>query len=546
MKKVVLLIVGISLCFAYSAFAQKRGGTLVGPVIVTSFIKNFNPFTQNPNANPAHGFIYETLLVYNFRQNKIEYLLSTGFEYSKDLMSITYKIRKGVKWSDGKPLTADDVVFSHEMAKKHQKVDAAGLWHGKTPKLKSVEKIDSHTVKFNLTKVDTTIEWYIPNMYIVPKHIWKDIKDPAMFKNENPVGSGVFTKIKRFNPNQVTVCRNPNYWDAPKPYVNCLRLRQFQGNDQIQAALIRGEIDWGSNFIPDIEKTYVARDPKNNHFWYPAGCTVPLHLNHAKKPLNDLKFRQAMSMALDRKNIVDLATYGYASENPHITGIGDFFKTWYNDEINKKYDYLNEYNPAAAKKLLDEAGYKDKDGDDFRDMPDGSEIKISIMVVAGWTDWVQTVQMITDQLKEVGIKAKTRSVEWGQYADGWTKGNFDAGILWSGTGVSPYRFYEPIFRSSGKGAEFQAGHGFFKPEFEALLDAYTKTGDKAEQKQIIDQLQEGFAANLPIIPIFSNPTWYQYSTKRFVGWPSEENPFVNPNFYDAGERVIMIKNIHKK
>lgn len=546
MKKVVLLLVGISLCLAYSAFAQKRGGTVVGPVITTVMIKNFNPFTQNVNKSVPGGFMYETLLVYNFRNNKIDYLLATGFEYSKDLMSITYNIRKGVKWSDGKPLTADDVVFSHKMAQKNSKVDVQGLYVTDNPKIKNIVKVDSHTVRFELTKVDTTIEWLIPLMYVVPKHIWASVKDPAEFKNENPVGSGVFTKVKRFNANQVTVCRNPHYWDAPKPYVDCLRLRQFQGNDQIQAALIRGEIDWGSNFIPDIEKTFVAKDPKNNKFWYPAGCTVPMILNNDKKPMDDLKFRQAFSMALDRKNIVDLATYGYATENPHITGIGDFFGTWYNDEINKKYDYLNQYNPKAANKLLDEAGYKDQDGDGFRDLPDGTPIKINMMVVGGWTDWVQTVQMISDQLKDVGIKGKTRTVEWGQYAEGFTKRTFDAGILWSGTGVSPYRFYEPILRSTSEGKLFEGGHGFNSPEIDALLDSYTKTGDKVEQKKIIDQLQEIFAANLPIIPIFSNPTWYQYSTKRFVGWPTAENPYINPNFYDVGDRVIMIKNIHKK
>lgn len=545
MKKLFWTLIGLSLLVAPPVMAKKRGGTVVGPVITTTFVKNFNPYTQGASTNVSPGFIYEPLLVYNFRQgDKIEYLLATGYSYSDDLMSITYNLRKGAKWSDGKPITADDAIFSLGLGQKHAGLDILGLFQGENPKVKSVEKVDDYAFKFNLSKVDTTLEWFIGGLFIVPKHVWSSVENPGMFKNENPVGSGPLTEVKRFKPQQVTVCRNPHYWGDLN--IDCLTLRQFQSNDQIQASLLRGKIDWGSNFIPDIEKTYVAKDPKNNHFWYPAGSPVAIHLNTKKKPFDNLKVRQALSMAIDRPQVVELATYGYASVNPHITGLGNFFESWYNDEINKKYDYLNKYNPEAAKKLLDEAGYKDTDGDGYRETPEGEPISIEVMVVNGWTDWVQSVQMVADYWKEVGMKTKTRTVDWGVYAEGWQKQKFHAGILWGGTGVTPYRFYEPLLHSRGFGKGFEGNHGFNSPEIDALIDGYASTGDKAKQKKIIDQLQEILAKNLPVLPLFSNPTWYQYSTKRFDGWPTEKNPYINPNFYEAGERVIMIKNIYKK
>ena len=546
-KKLGALLLGASLLMGSQAVAaEKKGGTLVGPVVTTSMVRNFNPYTQNVNRSPAPGLMYEPLLVYNFRQNKIEYRLATAFEYSDDLMSITYTIRDGAKWSDGNPFTADDVVFTFDMAKKFPAVDIAGLFVGENPKVKSVEKVGDNQVRFNLTKVNTTIEWFIPDQLIVPKHIWEKVDDPSTFKNENPVGSGPLTHVKRAQPQQQVICRNPHYWEAGKPNIDCVRLRQFQSNDQVQAALIRGEIDWGSNFIPDIEKTFVAKDPANHHFWYPAGSSVNIHLNTAKKPFDDIAVRQAFSMALDRPSIVELATYGYASENPHVTGFGDFFAQWYDDGVNAKYDYLNKYDPAAANKLLDDAGYKDTDGDGYRENKDGSPISFNIMVVNGWTDWVQSVQMTTEFLKDIGIRGKTRTVEWGQYVENWKGQKFDAGILWGDTGVTPYRFFEPMLHTRNAGQSFQANHGMTDPAYDKLLDDYAATVDPAKHREIINKLQEAVASNLMVIPVFSNPTWYQYSTKRFVGWPSAENPFINPNFYHPGERVMMVNALSKK
>ena len=548
MKKSIYFFITASLLFGTLVFAKTQGGTINGPVLTIAFIKNFNPYTQNINRCPAAGFIYEPLLVYNFRQNRIEYRLATRFEYSKDLLSITYYLRKGVKWSDGKPFTADDVIFSFNMAKKFASTDVASLFNGDVPKLKTVEKIDQYAVRCHLNKINTTVEWYIPTHHIVPKHIWEKVNDPGQFTNQNPVGTGPLTELKRFNPYQITLCRNPYYWEKDKPYIDCVRLRQFQSNDQVQAALIRGEIDWGYNFIPDIEKTFVAKDPIHHHFWYPAGSSVMIHLNTKIKPMDDLHFRQAFSLALDRESIVEMATYGYASINPHITGIGNFFESWYDDEINAKYDWLNEYNPEKANQLLDSAGYKDLNEDGFRQKSDGSQIKISIMVVNGWTDWVQSVQLVTEDLKAVGINAKMRTVEWGQYVNNWNNKNFEAGILWGSTGVTPYRFYDSLLHSKNaeKNGVFEAKHGWSDPNVDKLLNEYSITTDKDKQRTIINQLQEVVAKNLMVIPLFSNPTWYQYSTKNFIGWPTKQNPYINPNFYDAGERMILINNLFRR
>lgn len=528
------------------ADTPKKGGTVTGPVIANTLIENFNPYTQQAGANPSRGFIYEPMLFQNTLQNKVEFRLAESYQYSEDLKSIRFTLREGLKWSDGKPLTTSDVLFSHEMAKNDAKIDVYALWQGEKPKLSGIEVLDERTVRFTMNEPDSAVHGLIAAHYIVPEHIWAEQKDPVEFRNKKPVGSGPLTEVKDFKPQQMIVCRNPHYWDEGKPHVDCLKLRQFKGNDQVQTALMRGEIDWGSNFIPDVEKTFVAKDPENHHFWYPAGPTVSIFLNTKRKPMDNLAFRQAFSMALNRPEIVDFATYGYASENPHITGIGNFFREWYDDKVNAKYDYLNEYNPEKAKALLDEAGYKDTNGDGMRENPDGSEAKLQIMVVNGWTDWVQSVQMATEYLREIGINASTRTVEIGNLIENFKNADYDAGILWGDVGASPHAFYQNVLHTKGKGVALQANHGIHSDEMDRLLDEFTRTTDKARQREISAKLQEFVAQNLMLIPVFSNPEWYQYSTKRFEGWPTKKNPYINPRFYDDGSRALMITNLHLK
>ena len=366
--------------------AAKQGGTVTGPVITTSLLNNFNPFTQLPNSNPARGFMYEPLLFHNTRTDSTEYRLANAYEYTDDLTSVTFTLREGLKWSDGKAATASDLVFSHKLAMKNLKLDVFGLWQGENPKLADVVQLDERRVRFDLHAPDSSLYLQIAAHYMVPEHVWSTIDDPVTFANHEPVGSGPLTVVKNFKPQQMIICRNPHYWETGKPHIDCLKLRQYQGNDQVQAALLRDEIDWGSNFIADIEKTYVKRDPDHNHFWYPAGPSVNIYLNTTRAPFDNLLFRQAFSMSLNRAEIVDFATYGYASINPHVTGIGDYFQKWYNDDINARYDYLSEHNPDAAAQLLDKAGYVDTNGDGFANFPmEANSSSTSWLSMAGAT-----------------------------------------------------------------------------------------------------------------------------------------------------------------
>ena len=168
------------------------------------------------------------------------------------------------------------------------------------------------------------------------------------------------------------------------------------------------------------------------------------------------------------------------------------------------------------------------------------------MVVNGWSDWVQSVQMVVDFLSEVGIRARTRTMDFGQYVEAYKSGDFDSGILWGDVGANPIAFYKSSLHSEGKGINLQANHGIYDANIDAIIDEYNQTTNPQRQSEIVNELQEFVASNLMMIPLFSNPEWYQYSTKRFEGWPTSENAYINPRFYADGPRVVLINNLYQK
>lgn len=525
--------------------AHPQGGTLTVPIITATFVEDFNPFS-NAQEDLVRGTMFEPLWAHNVMQGGIDFRLAEGFTYADDLMSMTITLRDGLTWSDGEVLDAEDVAYSIGLGQEDATLDKTGKWADGL--LASVEAVDPTTVRVTFTRPDSTFDWYVEGIYIVPEHVWRDVEDKITFKNSDPVGSGPITEVVTMRDNQVEICRNPHYYKAGDglPFLDCIKFRQYSDNAQIQPALMAGEIDWGSNFIADIESTYVARDPENHGFWYPANDLVNLYLNTRKAPFDDLAFRRAMSMALDRETIVDLAAYGYPTVATHATGLGEYYAASFNDEVDAEYDQYVAYDPDAAIALLDEAGYVDIDGDGFRETPDGAPIDFGIQVVNGWTDWVQSAQMVTEYLAEVGIKASTETVDWSVYDSTLKEGSYEVSMSWSTAGVDPIQTYNDYYHPSRVGQGWHVNHGKASAEMGALVDEYGQTTDAARREEILAELMVYTGETMPFVPLFSNPTWYQYNSTRIGGWPTAENPVVQPVFYSVGRKLAVFEGLYQK
>jgi peptide/nickel transport system substrate-binding protein len=497
----------------------------------TTWVRNFNPFNQTSSRQSTLDFIYEPLVIFNrFDNDKANYRLAESFTLADDLMSVEFKLRDGLLWSDGQPLTAADVVFTYNYVKENPALDFASIWQF----ISGVEAVDGQTVKFTLQQPSALAVERLIALPIVPEHIWKDVADPVTFANETPVGSGPMTEIPRFTAQTYDQCRNPNYWDAANLAIDCMRFPQLADNNQILTASASGTLDWGVAFLPDVEKTFVEKDPEHHHYWYTAGSMVYFSLNQEtanadnKKAFTDVAFRRAISMTLDRQGMVDIAGYGYPTLNEDPTTFGQLYANWTDPAVIEEFGKYTTYDVEGAKALLDEAGYVDADGDGFRDNKDGTPIAFDILVPNSWTDWIDTVQIAIEGLQEAGINANMGTPEEAVWGQNLIDGEFDAAINSLSAASVPFYPYQRAFTAADAGKTRFTAQRWFNPELEGLIGQFSQTADPAEQKTIMNGAQRIVAENLPMFPVYNNAAWYQYNTKRFTGWASEDNPFVSP------------------
>ncbi len=380
---------------------------------------------------------------------------------------------------------------------------------------------------------------------IVPEHICSAVEDPVTFTNETPVGSGPFTEIGTFEDQYWELHANPNYWQEGKPAIKGFRFPAFPSNDAANLANLGGETDWFANFIPDIDATFVAEDPETRHYFQPAtGDMVMLYVNTTKAPFDDPNVRKAVSMAIDRANIVQLAMYDYT--RPGVaTGLGDAYTLWTNAEAVAAGEAQVSLNVEEANRLLDEAGLA-LDGD-VRKLADGTEMSYKINVVSGWSDWVQTVQIIAQNFEDIGVKLEVEALDFAPWFEKVTQGEFDVSIGWSNGGPTPFNFYRGqmsslTFNEVGETSN-ENWHRYVNEEADVALAAFAASTDEAEQKDLMNQLQALYVADFPSIPIFPGPQWGQYNSTRFEGFPNEENPYSILSSYAFTERLLVMTTI---
>lgn len=501
------------------------------PEQVTAWVENFNPFNQTTAAPSVMHFMYEPLIIFNaLDAGKPVFRLATDFEYAEDLSSITVSLREGVTWSDGEAFDADDVVASFELVLGNAALDAVGM----AQTLSGVEKIDAGTVRFDLSTPSSQALYQIVRVPIVPQHIWSQVDDPVTFTNPDPVGSGPLTEIRRFTPQEYVQCRNENYWDADSLHVDCMRFPQISNNDQALAAAANGKLDWMGSFLPDIENTYVAKDPAHHSYWLPGGSLVAFYMNFEapeagdRAAFKDVTFRRVVSMAFDREAMVEIAGYGYPTINQYPSGLGRAFHAWNSPEVEEKFGSFTQYDTEGARALLAEAGYKDIDGDGFVETPDGQPVSLEVIVPNGWTDWVNSCQIAVEGLNAAGIKANVATPESAVWTEKLISGDYDMAINSVRVGPTPFNQYLDALHENNQAKSRFAASRYYNAELSGLLDSFTQTNDTEKQMQIMGKVQGIVAADMPLVPVFNNPRWYQYNTKRFTGFFNADNPVANP------------------
>lgn len=530
---------------AGASAAANTGVLTVSQEQQASWVRNFNPLLAPGSSRwPTVAGIYEPMLVYNTMKGEYVPWLALQYSFSDANKKLAFSLRPGVAWSDGKPFTAKDVAFTFELLKKHKALDLHGVWGF----LDGVSAKDDATVEFTFARAYVPGLVYLGQQPIVPEHQWKDVADPVTFANEKPVATGPFTEIKVFQNQIYELGRNPNYWQKDKPAIKGLRFPAYPGNDQANLALLNGEVDWAGNFVPDIDRAFVGRDPANHHYWFPlVGGTVFLYTNTTNKALSDVRVRKALSMAIDRDQIVKVAMYNYTRPSD-ATGLNDAYERFRNQAAVAAGDWVKlERTKSGA--LLDEAGYKAGAGG-ARAAADGAPLRFEINVVTGWSDWVRAAQIIVENLKRVGIAASMKTYDYSAFFDKLQKGEFELSMGWSAEEPTPYHFYRDLLspqtvRPVGE-ASARNWHRFGDPAADALLTTLETTTDEAEQRKVSGELQTLFVTSAPSIPLFPNPSWGEYSSARFTGFPSKDNPFAKLSPNNAPEYLLVLTALAPK
>ena len=506
-----------------------------------TFTKTFNPFSPTSRW-VTNRTMYEPLMIQNFATGKLEPWLATDYKWSADALELDVTLRDGVKWSDGQPLTAADVAFTFNLMKANDGLigPASGAFKDY---LKSVAADGDKTVKFTFSKVYTPGLYSIVGQFIVPEHVWKDVKDPVTFANDAPVASGPFTTIANFGPQQYQVTNNPNYWQPIA--IKGINVQAFSGNDQISAAVLSGQIDWGG-LVPDPDTTFVARDPAHFGYWWPRSSVVQFVVNTTDPALGDVKVRKAMSLALDRQRMINTAVWG-KSVPANATGLAVTpFKDWIDQKVVDAGSSWIGDDPDAAKKMLDDAGYK-AGSDGIRVGKDGKPLSYSIIVPNGWNDWISDCQVISENLKDIGINVDVKVTTVENWTNSTFNGSFQMALGSAQPTATPFEFYRnnmgsatvvPVGQSSANNVQ-----RFADKAADPLLDKFAASTDLAEQKTIASQLETMFSADAPVIPLYEQPDWGLYNTMRFTGFPTEKDPYAPLSLQMANTPLLVFPHL---
>jgi len=497
--------------------------------------ENQSPFATGSAAlSLGYAFvIYEPLMMVNDAKpaEDPQPWLADSIEWSEDYTQAVITPREGVTWSDGEAFDAEDVAFSIQLRQDHEGLNTSAL---------PIESVESDgttvTVTFGAPQYVNTAK--LADMLIVPEHLWADVEDPTTFTNTEPVGTGPYT-LESWTPQAATVVARDDYWggDLSVPEI---RYSSYNDNNALTTALTTGEAQWGWTFIADYENVYIAADPEHYHQYAAAGLGIDaLFLNNEEKPFDDVAFRRALNMALDRRSITDVATSGVNPPITSVTGLplpaGDEFlsEAFAGEELAADVE--------GAKQVLTDAGYTGV-GESLVD-PDGEPVTFELTNPAGWNDYLTALDLIKNAAAELGAEATVQPAN----ADGWfadiiPPGNFDATLHWTDGGATPWDLYSNIMDGAqyaplGEPATWNFGRYQDEEATEALA-TYASTTDDAERTEALATIQQHFVEDVPAIAIWARPATAQYSSLNYTGWPSEEDPYNQPQ--PTGSQALQI------
>ena len=415
------------------------------------------------------GQIYDGLLEIN-ADLQLEPALATGYTVSDDGLVYTFDLRPGVTFHNGRPFTADDVVYSYERVAD---VETGSPQASRFAQVASVVALDDLTVEFTLAKPFAPFLANLPNLAIVPQEVVEENGD----LQQVAVGTGPFMLSEIVPDTYTLLTANPDYYREGQPSVDAVRYNVVPEASTRAAGLRTGAY----HMIPDVDPATaqtLGSVPGIELLTVQDLAYTLLGVNTTRPPFDDARVRRALNLAIDRDEIVEAVYFGDAVPGgPLSPGLVDW--------ATPVSDYsCYGSDPAAARQLLSAAGY-----------PDGVAFEIltfgTIRVV---TDVAQVVQA---QLGDAGFDVSVEVAEFGSFVQRWRNSDFDAFVSLNGGNIDPDGYLDRTFRTGGSTNVFQ----YSNPAVDTLLDAGQAAVSLSERQGIYADLQVALACDGPVVHV---------------------------------------------
>jgi peptide/nickel transport system substrate-binding protein len=531
----LLLIAMLASCSSQNPDLSARSATGTGPawgdIIVEGSIgdaSNLIPIlSSDSTSHQIAGLVYNGLVKYD-KDLKIVGDLAESWEISPDGLVIVFQLRKGVKWHDGHPFTAQDVLFTYKTIIDPKTPTA---YAGDFLKVKKVDITDDYTLRVSYDKpfAPALMSWGSP---ILPRHLLegKDITTSAL--SRRPIGTGPYRFKEWLSGQKIVLVANMDYFEG-RPFIDGYIMRIIPDTATMFLELRANGIDqMGLTPLQYTRQTENNLFRKHyNKYRYLSFSYVYMGYNLKNPLFADKRVRQAIAHAVNKEEMIQgvLLGLGKAATGPYKPG------TWaYNPQV-RNYPY----NPQQAKALLAAAGWKDTDGDGVLDK-NGQPFTFEIITNQGNEVRAKCAEIIQKQLADVGIKVKIRVLEWAAFVNDFiNKRRFDATIL--GWTIPQDPDIYDVWHSSKTGPEELNFISFKNAEVDRLIEKGRGVFDQKERKRYYDRIQEILAEEQPYLFLYvpdALPMIHarfrgiepapQGITYNFIKWyvPKEEQKFV--------------------
>ena len=488
MRFVKLLTVSLVLAqfLAFSTSCRKRSDAFV--IALSDKISTIDPIgsqTIDAASERVRVLMFNSLVRKN---EQFEYVpeLASNIQRSDDGMSFAFTLVDGVKFHDGRAMTSADVKYTLETILNSQISGRTASFYegtgaGRQGYISGIETPDPRTLIVRLRKPWLQLLTNLVPISIIPV-------GSAETQKTLPIGTGPF-KFVRYDPTQQTVemIANPQYWQGP-PSIQQLKVRVVSDASALQAELKSNRVDLvplPTNLSPDTLKS-LAQDPNLKVEEFPGANIVYLGFNVKEAPFDNVKVRQAVAYAIDRAGLIRDLLLNQAKIAHSILPEG----SWAYSAV-KQYSF----DPEMAKKLLDEAGFRDPDGS-------GPQMRFSkpiVFKIANSAATRNTAQVIQDSLKQVGIPVEIEALENNVLIAQMSKGQYQMTTSrWVGGNQDPV-FLKDLFMTKGN---FNRTN-YSNPELDPILQTAVDTFDREKARGLYSQAQEILSRDIPMLPL-----WY--------------------------------------